>query len=339
MILVHLYYYCPESDERGSEWLLFSWEGDPCPWTPGPVRRVPFSEVHSWVRRERTATLRREPVPRRPLRRLARGLPGRAQVARSIPGDSTLEPGRHRRRGNVRTPLPRALGLCVPGLWEAQWLANSEGFVVGVLGGHAIARVHPEPELVRLPTIPPGPRWVAGPIPAPTGDGRYFAYGLAGVHDAAQDRWIVPGFVLSTDSQPHARREEFRNGGPVLWGETHEELRYGSGDWDSETFTEGWFGAFFDWPLLRPKLEFPPFDGELGFVVARTDGCVDLLEQPGEDALALDCLPDGTRGSLSGDARWLARPHPLSTIDDTLIRVSTEDGLEGWLPVHNLDHE
>ena len=210
--------------------------------------------------------------------------------------------------------------------------------MIGVLGGHAVARVHLEPELVRLPTVPPGRPWAAGPIPAPTGDGRYFAYEFAGVYDAARDRWISTGFALPIDHPPHAYREAFGNWGPVLWGETHDELRYGSGEWDT-VLHGGWFGGVFDWALLHPRIEFPPFDNELSFVIARTEGCVDLREQPGEEALALDCLPDGTGVFLSYDARWSARPNPLSSANDTLVRIRTEDGLEGWVPDHYLDHE
>ena len=76
-------------------------------------------------------------------------------------------------------------------------------------------------------------------------------------------------------------QETFRNWGPVLWAETHDELRYGSGEWDT-VLREGWFGGVFEWALLHPRIEFPPFDNELSFVVARTGGCVDLREQPGE---------------------------------------------------------
>ena len=224
-------------------------------------------------------------------------------------------------------------------LWEAQWLSNSEGFVVGVLGGHAVIRVRPEPEIVRLPTLPPGPPRGDGPVPAPTGDGRYFAYGLAGVYDAARDRWISPGFTLPADDSPDAVLATLKNWDAVLWGETHDELRYGSGEWDRGVLEDGWLGGSFDWPLLQPRLELPPFEGELGFVVARTEGCVDLREQPGEEALALDCLTDGTVVYLSHDARWSAQPHLLSSVGDALLRIRTEDGLEGWVPDHYLDHE
>ena len=141
-----------------------------------------------------------------------------------------------------------------------------------------------------------------------------------------------------SDSLPHAYQETFRNWDAVLWAETHDELRYGSGEWDT-VLREGWFGGVFEWALLHPRIEFPPFDNELSFVVARTGGCVDLREQPGEGALALDCLPDGTRVSLSCGAGCNTSPHLSSYLDHTLLRVRTADDLDGWVPFDYLDHE
>ena len=158
------------------------------------------------------------------------------------------------------------------------------------------------------------------------------------MYDAARDRWISTGFALPIDHPPHAYREAFGNWGPVLWGETHDELRYGSGEWDT-VLHGGWFGGVFDWALLHPRIEFPPFDNELSFVIARTEACVDLREQPGEEALALDCLPDGTHVSLSCGAGCNTSPHLSSYLDHTLVRIRTEDDLEGWVPLDYLDHE
>ena len=125
----------------------------------------------------------------------------------------------------------------------------------------------------------------------------------------------IAGYPRASRCPPTPRRmpteRRSRNWGPVLWGETHDELRYGSGEWDRGVLNEGWLGVIFDWALLHPRIEFPPFDNELSFVVARTGGCVDLREQPGEGALALDCLPDGTRVSLSCGAGCYASPHPF----------------------------
>lgn len=340
MILVDVYHYCPESDERGSQQLLFSWEGDPLlvdAWTgyAGSILGGPYQGQDP----DAQPPCGGSPSPDGRYVAWQEGFPDRhkwhGQYPETRPWNRVVIAD-----ADTCEPIFRVLSAYTYQLlWEAQWLANSEGFVVGVLGGHAIARVHPEPKLVRLPALPPGPLWADGPVPAPTGDGRYFAYEFAGVYDSVRDRWISPGFALSTDSQPHARREEFRDWGPVRWGENHEELRYESGDWDRAWLDEGWFGGLYDWTLLPPSLEIPPFDNNLSFVVARTGGCVDLREQPPEQALALDCLPDGTRVSLSGDAWGPAFPHPLSSLDSALVRVRTADGLEGWLPLDYLDHE
>ena len=340
MILVDMHYYCPESDERGAEWLLFSWEGDTLPIDAGTGYR---GSILGGPIEGQDANAEPpcggSPSPDGRYVAWQEGFPGghkwHGQYPENRPWSQVVIAD-----ADTCEPIFRVLSAYTyQSRWEAQWLANSEGFVIGVLGGHAVARVHLEPELVRLPTVPPGRPWAAGPIPAPTGDGRYFAYEFAGVYDAARDRWISPGFALPIDHPPDAYRGAFRNWDAVLWGETHDELRYGSGEWDRWVLDEGWLGGNFDWALLHPRIEFPPFDNELSFVVARTGGCVDLREQPGEGALALDCLPDGTRVSLSCGAGCNTSPHLSSYLDHTLVRVRTEDDLEGWVPLDYLDHE
>ena len=340
MILVDVHYYCPEQDRNGSEWRLFSWEGDALPVVAetgyaGSILGSPSEGQDATAEPPCGGS----PSPDGRYVAWQEGYPGGHKWHGHYPENP---PWNQVVIADAETcePVLRVLSAYTyQGYWEAQWLPNSEGFVVGVLGGHAVARVHPEPGLVRLPTVPPGPLSAQGPVPAPTSDGRYFAYEFAGVYDAARDRWISPGFALPADSPPHAYREAFRNWGPVLWGETHDELRYGSGEWDRGVLNEGWLGVIFDWALLHPRIEFPPFDNELSFVVARTGGCVDLREQPGEGALALDCLPDGTRVSLSCGAGCYASPHPSSYLDHTLVRVRTAADLDGWVPLDYLDHE
>ena len=339
IIRVDVHYYCPEQDRHGGEWRLFSWEGEALP-VVAETRDAGSILASPLDGRDASAEPPCGGSPSPDGRYVAwqEGYPGGHKWHGHPPENP---PWNQVVIADAETcePVLRVLSAYTyQGHWEAQWLPNSEGFVVGVLGGHAVARVHPEPGLVRLPTVPSGPLWAQGPVPAPTGDGRYFAYEFAGVYDAARDRWISPGFALPSDSPPHAYQETFRNWGPVLWAETHDELRYGSGEWDT-VLREGWFGGVFEWALLHPRIEFPPFDNELSFVVARTGGCVDLREQPGEGALALDCLPDGTGVFLNYDARWSARPNPLSSANDTLVRVRTEDDLEGWVPLDYLDHE
>ena len=169
------------------------------------------------------------------------------------------------------------------GYWEAQWLPNSEGFVVGVLGGHAVARVHPEPGLVRLPTVPFRPPMGPGAGPRPP---RATAATSRTSSPECTTLRAIAGYPRASrcPSTTHRMPTEGRSGTgtAVLWGETHDELRYGSGEWDRWVLDEGWFGGVFEWSPLHPRIEFPPFDNALSFVVARTGGCVDLREQPGE---------------------------------------------------------
>ena len=223
--------------------------------------------------------------------------------------------------------------------WEGQWLSNSEGFVVGVADGYVIAYIHPQPELVYLPPAPIGAGWSMGPVPAPTGDGRYFAYDFAGIFDIQENQWILPGFD--------------GHWGPFSWGETHEEMRYEIGYWG-----EGWV----EWLLLPPKIDFPPFRDEIAFRVARTDSCLYLRAAPSTSGASLACLPDGSRLlfiqpaelpdydlDAAGDYPGVEQPHPSvqytrrAGTDDSAtqdwIRVRTGDGLEGWVAHEYLDHD
>ena len=224
-----------------------------------------------------------------------------------------------------------------------KWLSTSGGFVVGVRGGYAIARVRPAPELIALPYEWPGPE------AAPTGEGRYFGYG-AQVYDAAEDRWRGPADV------------EF---GPYWWGDSHRERWFSIGYWG-----EGWVS----WLLLPPKIEFPPFGDEVAFRVARTGSCLRLREEPVETGRVLGCLPDGERLLLaerddpdprpppspakagSYDPR---PPHPslagsgphlslgmdshlfslVGAVDPWWVYVRTGDGAEGWVNHGYLDHD
>ena len=210
-------------------------------------------------------------------------------------------------------------------MWEGQWLSNSEGFVVGVEAGYAVARVHPSPGLVSLPPVPVGALNLGGPVPAPTGDGRFFAYDFAGVYDAEADRWILSGF-------------DQRQRGPFSWGETHEEVRYIPG------LLEG--GSGVTWMLSAPRIESPPFE-DVAFRVARTGSCLHLRSEPDLEAAVLDCLPDGTRVVLEmpprhrgewscgfGYGSYSCLPAIRESRGDNIILdwvyVRSEAGLEGW---------
>ena len=205
--------------------------------------------------------------------------------------------------------------------WRARWLPTSEGIVVGVRDGYAIARVAPEPVLTPLPDGWPGPD------PAPTGDGRHFGYGSR-VYDAAGDRWSGPDDA----------------GGPFWWGASHRER------WSHSSIY--WGEGSYHWLLLPPKIEFPPFAGEIAFRVARTGSCLRLREEPGEESRVLDCLPDGARLLfVESDAepkrdRYgydFQTPHPslseMWRMGGPWVHVRTADGADGWVSHGYLEHD
>ena len=205
-------------------------------------------------------------------------------------------------------------------VWSAQWLPTSEGIVVGVRGGYAIARVPHAPALLPLPSDYPGPD------PAPTGDGRYFGYGSR-VYDIAEGRWRGP---------PEWDEGLFR------WGASHREL------WFHSYFY--WGDGRYYWLQLPPKIEYPPFAAETAFRVAGTGSCLRLREEPGENSRILDCLPDGERllfvesGQPEQDQYgYLSSPHlSLSEMwaeEGPWVRVRTEDGTEGWVSHGYLAHD
>ena len=191
--------------------------------------------------------------------------------------------------------------------WSAAWLSTSDGFVVGVNDGYMVARIHPHPELVRLPIAGGSGPWDIGPEPAPTGGGCYFGHG-PNVYDACEDRWFDYG-GSGLD-------------GPAGWGATHRERWFVP----SSYWGEGWV----EWLLLPPKLELPPFDDEIAFRVTGTGSCLSLREEPDREAPVRDCQPDGARlrfvkleealsyrGGLYGDPVW--------------VYVRAGSGLEGWV--------
>lgn len=205
------------------------------------------------------------------------------------------------------------------------WLSNGEGIVVGMATGNLL-RVRPRPEIVRLPHY--------GGVPAPTGDGCYFASGLSGVYDACGDRWMPTGF-----SHGH---------GIASWGETHREIRYVLGGY----WGEGWV----EWLLLPPRIEFPPFDDTVAFRVARTEGCLVLRADPDAEAAALDCLPDGARltfaertdpPGIREDEQGYLLPleHPSVKVGSfrgaggfpRWVYVRAESGATGWVASPYLD--
>lgn len=173
-------------------------------------------------------------------------------------------------------------------------------------------------------------------VPAPTGNGRYFAYGFSGVYDAEADRWLLTGFG--------------GHDGYFAWGESHDEVRYVIG------FVEG--GGEYGWNRGAPAITEPPFD-ELSYRVTGTGSCLNLRAQPDRDGAVLRCLPDGTRVTAAmpppleanGCGRWSARAsyvarscYPATTgrmeagygnaPSTNWVYVGTEDGREGWVAHH-----
>ena len=224
------------------------------------------------------------------------------------------------------------------GYWHGQWLSNSEGFVVGVAGGnyhaggpgplrYAIARLHPKPELVDLPPPPPDLAWSPGPIPAPTGNGRYFAYGFPVIYDAHLDRWLRTAVY-----QEATRTDGINNDYPFKWGATYEELHATFNFWDGAGFV--WFPQ-----SMPPRIEFPPFDDELGFRVARTASCLNLRKSADEESAVLSCLPDRTRLTLGQPQERTKDGEPYPSAVGDRVYVRTEDGLEGWVSSAYLDYD
>ena len=208
---------------------------------------------------------------------------------------------------------------------KTAWLSSSEGLVLSTNTGYAIALVRPFPALIPLPSGQPGPE------PAPTGDGRYFAYGSR-VYDAVADRWRGPsgvGRVWHRWKDSHRERWfEIRDTPP---GETR-----------------------FNWLLLPPKIDFPPFRDGIAFRVERTGSCLRIREEPGEAGRVLGCLPDGERLTfvehevlspfLNYDAyKKTGKPWPHPSIalrgSSLWVYVRTAGGAEGWASHDWLGHD
>ncbi|MDE2695745.1 MAG: SH3 domain-containing protein [Chloroflexota bacterium] len=231
--------------------------------------------------------------------------------------------------------------------WNAEWLATSEGIVVGTHDGYVIVRIRPEPEIV--PFLRGGGTWGAwqtGPQPAPTGDGRYFGYDC-NVYDAFEGRWVLPSDAIEDDDHGRGRVPESGGGSPCWWGDSHRERWSVAG--------EGWGEGWVEWLLLPPKIEFPPFSEEIAFRVARTSDCLHLRSEPDTDGEILDCLRDGARvvfvrreypeGTVKS-SYYPASVHPSIGLDERRVRsapvwvyVRTEDGVEGWVSHDYLEHD
>ena len=220
------------------------------------------------------------------------------------------------------TPLFRAQSAywVQTGRWPHNWVSTSDGFVVGVHDGYAFLRIHPSPGLVSLPPSGPDGPPSREPQAAPTGGGRYMAYG-PGVYDVDEERWSGPGEV---------------SWGESWWGDTHRERWF--------TIREFRGGVEHRQILLPPKIQLPPFDDEIALRVAGTGGCLALREEPGTDNPTRECLPDGERLILAepDTPRDDSRPFHTSigVAEAALwVHVRTEDGVEGWVSHDYLEHD
>ena len=114
--------------------------------------------------------------------------------------------GRGGRRRHVRASLPRALRLRVPELAALKReLARERHRLRNCGAGRICARDRRSRPGARASPLSTSPR--RGSIVRP-GGGPYFAYGIAGVYDRQEDRWIVSGFpdYANSYSAPWERR-------------------------------------------------------------------------------------------------------------------------------------
>ena len=324
-IRIRVYYKRPESDgsdewEYGNEDFHFSWTGEPL---PAPTCLGYLSHDGRYV-----AQLHGEPI----LRGSHQPLP---PPTNPWPSVVIAEAGTCAPLFRVRSAATNQFLFQQP--WFARWLPDGEGFMLRVDGGYAILRVNPEPELVYLPPVPLGASesTLVGPVPAPTGGGRYFAYDTAGVYDRHRNLWILTGLSAAAG---YSWQD--------VWGATHHETRY--------AFLHDGHGLPSDWFLLPPKIEFPPFDDEIAFRIARTGSCLSLRANPDRDAARLDCLPDGARLALAMPADVQEEPCRRNCYppirEDSLgslasapprywVYVRTDNGVEGWVAHEYLDHD
>lgn len=203
-------------------------------------------------------------------------------------------------------------------LGGSRWLASGDGVVMRVRGGYVIARVRPAPELLHFPAAPAGHYGYSGlaPLPAP-GDDCLFSTGRLGVYDSCAGRWF-----LASDLHGAAGHHD-------PWGDSPREIRF--------ILDHGAHGVGFPYFESSPWIEFPPFDDEVAFRVARTGRCLYVRAEARAEAAIRDCLPDGARVVLSppGVARsW----SPESSII-YWVYVRTESGVEGWVSHTYLERE
>ncbi len=205
--------------------------------------------------------------------------------------------------------------------WAGSWLPDSSGYVVQVANGYATVRTSGNPALLGLPS------GRGAPFTAPAGDGRYFLYGWDGVWDSLEDSWTAPP----------AGGVSWQG---FSWGGDETEVRY--------VAVDGYWGDFgFNWLLLPPKIEFPPFSDEIAFRVRGSgNGCIDLTGDQQTDTAVAGCIPGGARLTLAvpdnppqQDCGFTCYPSVRGGPGHWSVYVRTEDGLEGWITLDSLEHD
>ena len=193
----------------------------------------------------------------------------------------------------------------------SSWLPSGDGLLLRTspdgwcgLARAMLLRIRPEPAIEVLPASDEGcPAWPfkEGAIAPRTADIRFIAENhndwtgptreqIVAVYDPAQFLWR--NAVLVADSKSGCHDYLYLRPEWPPPGDPHPELRL--------TFACGKFTDSEAYLFAQPKIEFPPFDDELAFRVARTGSCLRLREAPRDTSLVLDCLPDGTRVVVAG---------------------------------------
>ena len=161
---------------------------------------------------------------------------------------------------------------------------------------------------------------------------------IVAVYDPAQFLWRNAVLVAGSKSGCHDYLYLRPEWPPP--GDPHPELRL--------TFACGKFTDSEAYLFAQPKIEFPPFDDELAFRVARTGSCLRLREAPRDTSLVLDCLPDGTGVVVAGARKTLdgglLATGAIDIFTGTVyggwaVRVRTPSGVEGWVAHAYLDHD
>lgn len=245
-------------------------------------------------------------------------------------------------------PIFRALSVLLhpyPQLDGRRWLGDSSGFVAAIqdpdaptddartwMQGRRFAIIRVDGSIDVLSKVESEEYGLGGadafPLPSPA-DPDLFSLGGRAIFNARTGRVLPlpPGIFIERSLDP--------------WGQSSTEMRFmlsrlETTDAPNQVAT----------PLPPPVFERPPYATALAFVVARAEPCVDLLRFPTENSSVVACVGDGTACILAPRATLPAgRGSPPSNVPtafqwagrQALVRVRTEIGDEGWLPLQYLD--